>query len=197
MNFLAHLFLSGNDAEIRLGNFIGDYVKGKRFDMYPAKVQQGIWLHRAIDALTDSHPSTKICTNILKPGLGRYSGVATDVLFDHVLALEWENYSKRNLENFTRTFYLQLLQHFHILPPPVRRFLPFMIQSDRLYSYKSEEGIHHALEIMSNHTSLPGKAGYVLEQFNINAELFKLHFRLLFSDLINQSTSKFQITIGN
>ncbi|MFW6268359.1 MAG: ACP phosphodiesterase, partial [Marinilabiliaceae bacterium] len=34
MNYLAHLYLSGDDPEILMGNFIGDYVKGRRFTRY-------------------------------------------------------------------------------------------------------------------------------------------------------------------
>ncbi|MGE0078633.1 MAG: ACP phosphodiesterase [Bacteroidales bacterium] len=196
MNFLAHLYLSGNDIEIRLGNFIGDYIKGKRFDQYPAKVQTGIKLHRAIDSLTDNHPSTRICKELLKPAYGRYAGVVTDVLFDHILANEWENYSHRNLKNFTRTFYMQMLQQHHLLPPEVRRFLPFMIQSNRLYSYKSTEGIHRALEIMSNHTTLPSKTDYAIEQLTENIDIYKTHFNLLFADLINLSINEYEITLG-
>ncbi len=196
MNFLAHLYLSGSDVEIRLGNFIGDYVKGRKFENYPPKVQLGIKLHRAIDSLTDSHSSTKICNELLKPELGRYSGVVTDVLFDYILANEWERYSSRELKNFTRTFYMQMLQNYNLLPQEVRRFLPFMIQSNRLYSYKSTEGIHRALEIMSNHSSLPGKADYAIAQLNSNVELFKTHFNLLFADLVELSQNDFGIQLG-
>jgi acyl carrier protein phosphodiesterase len=194
MNFLAHLYLSGSDVEIRLGNFIGDYVKGIHFESYPTLVQKGIKLHRAIDSLTDNHSSTKICKEILKPELGKYSGVVTDVLFDHILAIEWEKYSQRDLKNYTRTFYMQMLQHYHILPQQVKRFLPFMIQSNRLYSYKTTEGIQKALEIMSNHTSLPSKADYAIDQLNRNFELFSNQFELLFADLINLSKSEFDIS---
>lgn len=195
MNFLAHLYLSGNDVEIRLGNFIGDYVKGKRLDNYPTKIQKGIRLHRAIDTLTDNHPSTKICNAIIKPEFGRYSGVVTDVLFDHILAAEWPSYSKRNLKNFTRTFYMQMLQRYHLLPQDVRRFLPFMIQSNRLYSYKSTDGIHRALEIMSNHTSLPDKAAYATSQLSQNIYIYKSQFKVLFSDLMALSKSEYSINL--
>ena len=35
MNYLAHLYLSGDSDEIKLGNFIGDYVKGNKYQNYP------------------------------------------------------------------------------------------------------------------------------------------------------------------
>ena len=195
MNFLAHLYLSGNDCEIRLGNFIGDYVKGKKFEKYPAKVQTGIKFHRAIDNLTDRHSSTKICNEILKPELGRYSGVVTDVLFDHILAKNWSKYSHRDLRNFTRTFYLQMLQNYTTLPHDVRRFLPFMIQSNRLYSYKSPEGIHRALEIMSNNSSLPNKTDYIIMQLQSHIDIYSTHFDIVLTDLVDMAKNEFGIEL--
>ncbi|HSA04178.1 MAG TPA: ACP phosphodiesterase, partial [Tenuifilaceae bacterium] len=89
-----------------------------------------------------------------------------------------------------------MLQNYNLLPQDVRRFLPFMIQSNRLYSYKSTEGIHRALEIMSNHSSLPGKADYAIAQLNANIELYKTHFHRLFADLIELSQKEFDIQLG-
>ena len=56
MNFLAHIYLSGEDQELKIGNFIADSVKGKKFAQFPERIQQGITLHRKIDSYTDSHP---------------------------------------------------------------------------------------------------------------------------------------------
>jgi len=53
MNFLAHLYLSGDNKEVRLGNFIGDAVKGNSLDRFPEMIRAGIWLHREIDSYTD------------------------------------------------------------------------------------------------------------------------------------------------
>ena len=38
MNYLAHIFLSGNDRCIQIGNFIGDGVKGDGYKQYPRKL---------------------------------------------------------------------------------------------------------------------------------------------------------------
>ena len=40
MNYLAHIFLSGNDRCIQIGNFIGDGVKGDGYKQYPRKFQE-------------------------------------------------------------------------------------------------------------------------------------------------------------
>ena len=56
MNYLAHTFLSGDSDQVRIGNFIGDYVKGSDFNFYPEGIKKGIILHRHIDYFTDNHP---------------------------------------------------------------------------------------------------------------------------------------------
>jgi len=194
MNFLAHLYLSGSDVEIRLGNFIGDHVKGRLYSQYPEGVQKGIVLHRAIDSFTDKHRVTRECINLFRPGYGRYVGVAVDVLFDHILANEWEKYSDSELKKFTRTFYFQMVRKYSLLPDRVKKFLPFMIQSNRLYSYRTAEGVKRALEIMSSVSSLPDKSSYAIETLNANHELISSNFNALFPEMIAFVKNEYGIT---
>jgi len=42
MNYLAHIYLSGESDEIILGNFIADYVKRNKYLNYPEHVARGI-----------------------------------------------------------------------------------------------------------------------------------------------------------
>jgi hypothetical protein len=47
VNFLAHIYLSGDDEKLITGNFIGDYVKGKNFLEISRKNQaRNLILHR-------------------------------------------------------------------------------------------------------------------------------------------------------
>lgn len=55
MNFLAHIYLSGDNDLIKIGNFMADGIRGKQFEHFPEDVQKGIVLHRFIDTYTDSH----------------------------------------------------------------------------------------------------------------------------------------------
>ncbi|HCT30867.1 MAG TPA: DUF479 domain-containing protein [Bacteroidales bacterium] len=195
MNFLAHLYLSGSNINIRLGNFIGDYVKGKHFENYPSDVQKGIVLHRAIDSFTDKHQATHVCIELLRPGYGKYAGVVVDVLFDHVLAREWEKYSNEELKSFTRKFYLQMLQHYMLLPERPKKFLPFMIQSNRLYSYRTLAGVKRAIEIMSSVTTLPDKSEFVMEVLSQNYPQISNQFNILFPEIMDFVTKDFGISI--
>jgi len=195
VNFLAHLYLSGCNPEVRLGGFIGDYVKGSKFTHFTPDIQKGIKLHRAIDSVTDSHPSTRACSAIFKPVYKRYSGVVSDVVFDHVLAKEWSRYSESNLNEFTQIFYTQMFQRYQLLPPTVQQFLPNMIRTNRLSSYQTSEGVREALNIMSLRTSLPNNTEYAIVQLKTHYNLFFDYFLPLFNDLMQLATREFGINL--
>ena len=55
MNFLAHEFLSFNNKELRVGNFLADFIRGNNLDKYPEGIKTGILLHRSIDVFTGFH----------------------------------------------------------------------------------------------------------------------------------------------
>ena len=73
MNYLSHIYLSGDSEEVKLGNFIGDFVKGQQFLKFPPNVGKGILLHRQIDSFTDSHCIVNECIVKLRPGFWKYS----------------------------------------------------------------------------------------------------------------------------
>ena len=116
MNFLAHLYLSGENEEIIVGNFIADHVKGNAFDKFKDEIKRGIHLHRAIDAYTDSHPVFIQSKNRLSPNYRKYAGVITDMFYDHYLSAFWESYSEEKIESFTSRMYRIVMKRFFILP---------------------------------------------------------------------------------
>ena len=116
MNFLAHLYLSGDNVHVRLGNFIGDHVKGKAFTHYPPDVQKGILMHRAIDSFTDNHLATAESKRLLRSGYGKYAGVVVDVFYDHVLAKNWSTFSGTELNIFAQKTYSILEKNEEYLP---------------------------------------------------------------------------------
>lgn len=158
MNFLAHLFLSGESKELQVGNFIGDWVKGNKYMHYPDEIRQGILLHRQLDSYTDTHPLTKSVSTRFKGEYGRYSGIITDVVYDHFLATCFSNYSIYSLNCYASMVYRNLLTHYKFLPPKVKSFIFKLISCNRLVSYKSISGLENALTIMAKHTTFPDKA---------------------------------------
>ena len=84
MNFLAHVYLSGKNVPLAVGNLIADRVKGNTLDGFPPVIQKGILLHRKIDHFTDHHENFKACVQLLFPVYRHYSRVIVDMYFDHL-----------------------------------------------------------------------------------------------------------------
>ena len=104
MNYLAHVYLSGTDQDLSIGNFIADHVKGKAYLDYPDSIQRGILLHRKIDHFTDSHPLFKKNVSLLFPQYRHYSRVIVDMFFDHVLAVHWISTTPIHWKNLADRF---------------------------------------------------------------------------------------------
>ena len=137
MNLLAHARLSGDNESVLAGNMMADAVKGKSWMQYPPDIRSGILLHRQIDDFTDKHPLVRQSKAVIREQYGLYSGVVTDIYFDHFLAVEWEMYSDTSLVSFSNHVYRILARHFVILPHRIKYILPFMMAQNWLNSYAS------------------------------------------------------------
>lgn len=195
MNYLAHLYLSGDSDDIKLGNFIGDFVKGNQYLDYPEQVAYGIRLHRSIDSFTDQHGHVRDFASLLKPGYGRYSGIVADVFMDHFLASNWTHYSIDTLRQFSKHAHFVFLSNFRLLPLKVKQFLPFLIQHKRFESYAHRENMFHVLEIMSRRTSLPKNSEWAMVMLIQEYDQFEVLFRSFFSELIEYVETEFAIKI--
>jgi len=192
MNYLAHIFLSGENNLITIGNFIADGIKGKDYTNYEKDIQTGILLHRHIDTFTDAHKTVRISTKRLHEKYGHYSGVIVDILYDHFLAKNWNSYSNIPLEKYIDNFYDSLEAHYDILPLRIQKMMPYMIADNWLLSYASIDGISRVLDGMNRRTknrSGMHKAIYELEEFY---KEFESEFTLFFSELIAFSKLKLQ-----
>ena len=195
MNYLAHIYLSGDSEEIKVGNFIGDFVKGNQHQQFPEQVAYGIILHRRIDSFTDQHTIVREFIQLLRPGYGKYAGIVADIFFDHFLASNWKDYSMDSLHHFTKNAHSIFLSNFGLLPFKVKQFLPFLIYHKRLESYAQRENLFTVLEIMSRRTSLPANSEWAMQILNQEYDQFETLFRNFFSELINYVESDFGVKI--
>lgn len=195
MNYLAHIYLSGDSEETILGNFIGDFVKGNRHQQYPEQVAFGIMLHRHIDSFTDRHEAVRECIRLLRPGYGKFAGIVADIFFDHFLAYNWNEYSPYPLRRFAKNAHAIFLSNFGLLPLRVKQFLPFLIHHKRLESYAVRENLYQVLEIMSKRTSLPSNSGWAMDLLNEEYAQFEAHFRNFFPEIIHYVESEFEVKI--
>jgi len=154
LNFLGHIFLTPDDDELLLGNFIADSVKGNPYNKLPERVADGVKLHRAIDAFTDSHQLVKQGVERFRPTQGRYAAVVIDVVYDHVLASNWQHFHDQELGHFTDEIYNRLENLSHHFPRNVQRYFPYMKEQNWLYNYQFEWGLRKSLEGLDRRTSI-------------------------------------------
>ncbi|MDX8340979.1 ACP phosphodiesterase [Draconibacterium sp. IB214405] len=183
MNYLAHIYLSGESEKQLVGNFIGDYIKGNKYLQYDEEIAKGILLHRQIDSFTDAHSLHKEAKLYFRSDFGLYSGIVVDLIYDHFLAKNWDSYSTVRLPAFAKRVHAILLSNFTVLPRRVQGFLPFLIQNKRLLSYASIDGIIQSLKIMGNYSSLPQKSEVARSILIENYAEIEANFTAFFADL--------------
>jgi acyl carrier protein phosphodiesterase len=190
VNYLAHIYLSNEEEEITLGNFIADGVKGKKYVQFPLGIQQGILLHRAIDSYTDDHPIVRKSTKRLHKKYSHYSGVIVDILYDHFLAKNWTQYHSIPLHKYTENFYNLINSNFDRLTPRIQKMMPYMIEQNWLLSYASIDGIGKILDQMNRRTNNQSKMNLAVIELTKYYKEFEEEFTLFFEDLKKYSKNK-------
>ena len=184
MNFLAHLYLSGEDEDIILGNFIADMVKGRQIDRFQDGVVKGIRIHRKIDAFTDSHPVVDKSKMRLRNKYRLYSGVIVDMFYDHFLATNWSDYSNTSLRKYVGNTYQLLLKNFMVLPVRARNILPYMIAGNWLVNYARLENLQRHFNGMSKRTPFDSGMENAVYDLKLHYDEFEAEFREFFPELI-------------
>jgi len=184
MNHLAHCFLSFGDEALLAGNFSGDFVKGHAWKAYPEAIQQGILLHRAIDAFTDEHELVRASIAQLRPYAGRYSGPLHDILADHLLARHWARHTAEKFDVFAERTYRQLEERVADLPDILQQRVPHMVAGRFLHGYQSRSGLEWVLERFRRRLPPDFDPVALLNYFFRHIDLFSANFDAFFPDLV-------------
>jgi acyl carrier protein phosphodiesterase len=154
MNFLAHLALSGNREGIVMGNYTGDFIKGKispeRTNSWSEEYRVGVELHRYIDSYTDTHPTVLRAKRVLARAHPKVAGVALDIYYDYFLALHFQKYYEEELPDFVRKSYGLILRNRELIPAAMLPMAEAMIRHDWLLHYKTIPGIRRSFEGLAN-----------------------------------------------
>jgi acyl carrier protein phosphodiesterase len=183
MNYLAHIFLSGNNDLLKIGNFMADGIRGNDYMNFPEDVKNGIILHRHIDTFTDAHPIYRKSKHRLHEKYGHYAGVIMDILYDHFLAKNWNKYSDEKLEDYAANFYKSLEDNYDILTQKTQELLPYMTDRNWLGSYATIAGIEMILfqmDYRTKHRANMQEAVVELQEFYSE---FEEEFTLFFEEL--------------
>ena len=192
MNVLAHIYLSGDSEKIIIGNYIGDYVKGR--DYLNIDLVAGNNTSRILP-FTDRHPVVHRSKIYFSRKYHKYSGVITDIIYDHFLCKEWNFFSRRPLESVTYNFYRAMVNNYDILPENVRQMMPFFIINNWIESYQTLSGIKNVLKTLSKRTTLPNEtrfAMHALKNYSLQDD-----FMEFFPQLIDYVENDFGIDISH
>jgi acyl carrier protein phosphodiesterase len=183
LNYLAHVFLSGTDEELLVGNFIADSVRGSQLHIFPAGVAAGIILHRQIDTFTDTHLVVEQTKARLRPQYRKYAPVIADIFYDHFLAVHFQHYAAQSLAEYCQQVYAVIQRYQDILPERVKYFLPYMMEQNWLLNYANLTGIHRSLTGLSRRSAFVSNMDTAAGELESNYPLYERDFQSFFPDL--------------
>lgn len=183
LNYLAHAWLSFNEPGILAGNMVSDFVKGKtKFD-YTGDVFRGIELHRAIDAFTDTHEATREAKEVFRPHYRLYAGAFVDVVYDHFLARDENEFPPGRLEAFSENVYRQLEPYVPQLPQRFQQMFPHMRSHNWLLNYQYRRGIERSFQGLVHRARYMQDSQAALELFDAHYERLQSCYRQFFPEV--------------
>jgi acyl carrier protein phosphodiesterase len=186
MNYLAHMLCCDQSPASMLGNFIADFVKGDVEGRFPREVAEGIRHHRRADCFTDSHEVFGASRRLISGPRRRYAGVIIDVLYDHFLATNWDQYCSTGLDEFVGRVYENLGRRRCMVPHPVPMVIEKMAREDWLRSYGTVDGIDRTFRRISRRIVRENPLDSAIEELERNYDPLRDHFRSFFPQVLAQ-----------
>jgi acyl carrier protein phosphodiesterase len=188
MNYLAHLFLAEDNAESRIGNLLGDFVKGPLENYktrYSENILKGIRTHRKVDRFTDTHSIYRKSKHRLSQIHCHFSGIIIDIFYDHFLAKNWLDFSPEPLEKFANNIYTVLENNRDILPEKLQNSLTRMSLENWLVVYREIEGINLTLQRLSRRIKRANHLVIAQDELRKNYAEIESDFLNFFPEIIN------------
>lgn len=155
MNYLAHLTLAHFSADLQVGNFLGDLIRGKEVSTYRAALRRGVEMHRAIDRATDAYAEVRTLNAQLRIKHGRYAPVLSDIAFDYFLWLNWDALMAQPFDHFKEQTYANLAAAVPELSPRIAGYVRSMVADDWLARYTTPEGMSSVFTRLRRRLSKP------------------------------------------
>ena len=169
MNYLVHSYLADPEPLCRLGNLVGDFVKGSLDGIHPAALQRGLRQHRQVDVFAQEHPAFRRSRERIDSRFGLCRGILVDVFYDHFLARNWHDHSPLALGDYAAGIYRDIEAYLPALPEDFQRVAPRMIDHDWLSSYRRPESVGRALERLDQRLRRPRDLGSGLVEMERHA----------------------------
>lgn len=193
MNYIAHLLLAEPNVEHRIGSLLADFTVGTIDTMrerFGENIAAGILHHREIDRFTDTNPMVLNAIDAIKDDFGLYSGIVTDVVFDHYLLRHWPRYTHLSIESFLDSVYQTLafaVSDKNVYPSQFMQVVERLIAKRWLASYLLIENVGVALKRVGERFSHQTPLENALPGILANYETLETCFLAFFPKLVTFS----------
>ena len=189
MNFLAHLHLARPTPVSRLGNLLGDFVRGRPDDRFSPEIWRGIMHHRHLDAFTDSHPAWRESRKRLAPERVRFAGIVVDVFYDHFLSRHWNRFAidGESLADFIDQCHRDLKSAASLGPADANLVIARMETQGWLASYAELAGIDEALHRISRRSPRLAPMAEAIADLERDYAGFETDFLRFYPDAVARS----------
>lgn len=166
---------------------MADFMRDVEIGSLPAKVREGVQLHRKVDGFTDAHVVVKGLRQHFSPGKRRFSGIVLDVVFDHFLIKHWHKYSSHEFNLFVEHCYADLWDHRQLMPPRMEMVVEWMIKRDWIRSYAELEHVGRALDGLAGRLKLKHDFHGSITEVEEHYHAIEKGFLVFFPDLLNHT----------
>lgn len=197
MNFLAHILLSGNKEGVIMGNYVGDFIKGRlteeKTESWDPDFVTGLKLHRFIDFFTDQHETVREATHRAALAQGKLAGIVMDIYFDYFLAKHFDQFRPEPLFAYARNMYALIQDNERFIPADMTRMVEAMRREDWLTSYATLEGVDLTFNRMSRRATYLAPLRNAMLELRENEEFYRDKFFSFFPEL-QKASEEFILT---
>lgn len=145
MNWLAHIFLSEQNIDFQLGNFLADPLKTRLWNHASKELKQGVRVHKIIDSFTDSNEIVRKSKKRLK-NKGLLKAIVVDLTYDYLLTKNWQSFCNIPIDKFSYDFYMKANRRAIYFPLKANRLIKGLIKRDLLNKYQDLEHLKLAFQ---------------------------------------------------
>jgi len=149
-------------------------------------------LHRTIDTFTDNHQATKDAKEVFRPHYRLYSGAFVDVVYDHFLATNENEFSETTLLGFSQQVYSAMDGFAAIVPERFGRMYPYMKEQNWLYNYRTKWGTQKSLGGVVRRSLYLTESETAYRLFEENYDHLQLLYRQFWSDMKPYARHEFE-----
>lgn len=145
MNWLAHIFLSEQQVDFQIANFLADPLKGRVWKDASIEIEKGMFTHKIIDSYTDAHEIFKKSKNTIRDK-GLLRAIIIDITYDYFLTKHWNTFCNIDKKVFIEEFYEKAKLRTNFLSPSANEHLSRLIDNDVLNRYQSVDKLKISFE---------------------------------------------------